>query len=67
MAQNLDSAGAGWTCAQTFAFYEAFADSYDDFPDAEYPAPKIAAGWLEHLDSCRILDVGCGTGLVITC
>ena len=49
-------------------YYDEWARSYDrDVGASEYSAPRIAARLLQqHLPGpdCRVLDAGCGTGLV---
>ncbi|OAA71336.1 Methyltransferase type 11 [Cordyceps fumosorosea ARSEF 2679] len=58
--------------AETLATYETWAATYDrDVASEDYTAPALAAeyvardlGSAQRLASARILDAGCGTGLV---
>ncbi|MDJ0768229.1 MAG: class I SAM-dependent methyltransferase [Ilumatobacter sp.] len=48
------------------AYYDRWATGYDDDLDSwSYRAPSVVAGFaMEHSAPQRILDAGCGTGLV---
>jgi predicted TPR repeat methyltransferase len=68
---DLERSLASSSVAQTLSVYEKWAENYNhDVTEEKYIAPKLAGDCLKknlasrNMESLRILDAGCGTGLV---